>query len=79
VRWYGHARPVAQRVLEYKVEIHRGIFSGWQHVTNGTAIGHKHIDLLNSSILFAGSITLRLTITASAAPPIIALRAFNPC
>ena len=75
-----------QRVLSYKVETLHAVGNDgqiawpgkWVHFSNGTAIGHKHIDIVPQAIGVDKHSRFRLTVTASAAVPVIRLLVFKP-
>ena len=81
-----------QRVLSYKVETLRAVpalgngpvqvveearWPQWMPFSNGTAVGHKRIDIVPRAIGVDKHSRIRVTITASAAPPVIKLLVFK--
>lgn len=66
-----------QRIRSYTVEFQPLGSSAWLPFSNGTSVGNKRIDILNSPVK---ATQLRLTVTAAIAEPIVSdFAAFLPC
>jgi len=69
-----------QRVRSYVVDATVDGGKTWAQVSNGTAVGHKRIDLLAKPVQGAAAVELRLTITKAVGQvDIPQFAAFAPC